>query len=153
MKLWLDRHYKGKDYTIGKLYIDGVYFCDTLEDIDRGLNQKMPLNEIKQIKIPDETAIPTGIYEITMKVQSPRFAKKEQYAFCKGYLPRLLNVPGYEGVLLHIGNEKDHSSGCVLVGKNSEKGKVLESTVTFKRLYKKLKEADDKGEKITIEIK
>lgn len=153
MKLFLDRFFKGKEYTIGKLYIDGEYFCDTVEDVDRGLLQSMPLAEIKKIKVQDETAIPRGTYQITMKVQSPKYSQRNQYDFCKGYLPRLLNVPCFEGVLMHIGNSAKDSSGCILVGKNNAKGMVLESTVTFKKLYSKLKDADDKGEKIMIEIK
>ena len=150
MKLYLNRHYKGDAYTIGKLYIDGEYFCDTCEDVDRGLTQKTPLNEIKEKKIKHQTAIPTGTYKITLKVQSPKYSQRSQYDFCKGYLPRLIDVPGYEGILIHIGNKAGDSSGCILVGENKVKGQVINSTTTFKKLYEKLKEATDEIE-ITIE--
>ena len=150
MKLYLNRHYKGEAYTIGKLYIDGEYFCDTCEDVDRGLTQKTPLNEIKEKKIKHQTAIPTGTYKITLNVQSPKYSQRSQYDFCKGYLPRLIDVPGYEGILIHIGNKAGDSSGCILVGENKVKGQVINSTTTFKKLYEKLKEATDEIE-ITIE--
>jgi len=74
MKLTLKRIAKKEKYTIGKLYIDDVYFCDTCEDTDRGMKQTMPLTEIKKLKIPGETAIPTGTYKITLDVQSPKFS-------------------------------------------------------------------------------
>ena len=71
MKLLLKRIARRDKYTIGKLYIDGKYECDTVEDKDRGLTQNMSLEEIKKIKIPNETAIPTGTYKITLNVVSP----------------------------------------------------------------------------------
>lgn len=152
MKLHLKR-IKRPGYCIGRLSIDGVYFCDTCEDTDRGLTQDTPLAEIKKIKVSTKTAIPTGTYEITMKVKSPKYSKKAFYwNFCRGLVPRLLNVPGFEGILIHIGNSAADSAGCILVGKNTEVGKVLNSRATFKELYKRLKEADKKGEKITITI-
>lgn len=154
MKLTLKRIAKRPTYTIGKLYIDGVYFCDTCEDKDRGLTQSTPLSSIRKVKVPSETAIPTGTYKVAMNVVSPRFSKKAYYKNnCNGgRVPRLLNVPGFDGVLIHIGNTAKDSAGCILVGKNSQVGKVLNSTVTFSNLYKKLKAASDKGEAITITI-
>lgn len=149
MKLTLKRIAKKSSYTIGKLYIDGVYECDTLEDTDRGLTQDMPLSEIKENKIKGVTAIPSGTYDITLNVVSPKYSKRSQYKSIGGKLPRLLNVPGYEGVLIHIGNTAQDSEGCILVGQNSVVGKVLNSTATFNTLYEKLKAAEDK---ITIEI-
>lgn len=152
MELKLERIFKGDTYTIGKLYINNEYFCDTLEDKDRGLTSDMSLDEIKSIKIKGVTAIPTGTYSITLDVQSPKFSTYKQYAFCNGYLPRLIDVPGYEGVLIHIGNTDSDSDGCVLVGKNTVKGMVTNSTETFKKLYPILKEASDNNESITITI-
>lgn len=153
MKLLLNRHFKGETYTIGKLYIDDEYFCDTCEDVDRALRQEMNMDEIEKIKIMHQTAIPTGKYKITLGVQSPKYSKRKQYDFCKGYLPRLIDVPGFEGVLIHIGNKAGDSSGCILVGENKVKGQVINSTVTFKKLYSKLKDAYEKGDDIIIEIK
>ena len=74
MKLKLDRKYKKATYSIGKLYVDGVYFCDTVEDKDRGLTDKDSLEKIKATKVYAKTAIPTGAYKITMGVVSPKFS-------------------------------------------------------------------------------
>lgn len=152
MELTLVRKYPKETYTIGQLYINGKFFCNTCEDKNRELYQGMSLEEIKKIKVYSETAIPYGRYQITLKIQSPKFSKKKQYEFCKGYLPRLLDVPGFEGILIHIGNKATQSAGCILVGYNTEKGKVLQSEKVFKELYAILKEADEKGEKIFINI-
>ena len=150
MKLTLRRIAKKDTYTIGKLYIDGVYFCDTIEDKDRGLYQKQDIQELKKIKVPSKTAIPTGIYKISLSIVSPKFSAKKIYQeICKGKVPRLLNVPGYEGVLIHIGNTAEDSAGCILVGQNKVVGKVINSTETFRKLYNKIKSQNN----LTIEIK
>ena len=141
MELKLRRIARKEDYTIGRLYVDGVYFCDTLEDKDRGLKQSLPASVNKAMKKAGATAIPTGKYKVTLKVKSPKFSKKKQYDFCGGYLPRLINVPAFEGVLIHIGNTAKDTEGCILVGRNTKVGKVLDSGVTFRALYEKLKEA------------
>lgn len=142
MKLELKRIARREGYTIGRLYIDGEYFCDTLEDKVRDLT--------KEAKVYGKTAIPEGTYEVTLRVQSPRFSQKRQYDFCKGYLPRLLNVPQFEGVLIHVGNTASDTDGCILVGKNKVRGMVTESTDTFRRLYDRLSLCSGK---ITIEVK
>lgn len=143
---------KQSTYRIGKLSINDKYFSDTLEDTDRGLTSDMTDEEIKEIKQKGITAIPTGRYKVVMNVQSPKFSKYKQYEFCEGYLPRLVDVPGYEGVLIHIGNYPKDTDGCILVGKNTVKGAVMNSTETFKQLYDILKEADEAGEEIYITI-
>ena len=135
LNIRIDRIAKKSTYTIGKLYLNGVYFCDTLEDTDRGLYQGMPLQKIKDLKIKGATAIPKGKYKVTMNVVSPRFSKRATYQFCQGKLPRLLNVDGYEGVLIHIGNTAKDTEGCILVGQNKVVGQVINSTVTFQKLY------------------
>lgn len=153
MKLLLQRIYTCRDYTIGNLYINDKYFCDTLEDTDRGLDQAMPIEKIKQLKIKDKTAIPTGTYNILMNVVSPKYSKRQYYMdLCKGKVPRLTSVPGYDGVLIHVGNTAADTSGCILVGLNKAKGKVLSSRIIFEKLYPILKEASNKGEKITLTI-
>ncbi|MBQ3752787.1 MAG: hypothetical protein II864_04475 [Prevotella sp.] len=150
MELRLKRIARKATYTIGRLYIDGQRFCDTIEDRDRSLRQDMARAAIKRIKVPGETAIPTGRYRVTLGVRSPRMSQKKAYEFCDGYVPRLINVPGFDGILIHIGNTARDSEGCILVGENREVGKVLNSTATFKRLYAALKGA--KGDiYITIE--
>ena len=153
MELTLHRKWKKDDYSIGLLYVDGVFLCNTLEDTDRGIDQSMTTKEIEEKKVYGETAIPYGRYEITMKVQSPKYKTYKQYQKCKGYLPRLKNVKGYSGVLIHIGNWPKDTCGCILVGKNEVKGAVVNSTTYFWKLYDLLKAASDKGEKIWIMIK
>lgn len=137
-------------YTISKLFVNGSYLCDVLQDTNRGLTQSMSLEEINEIKVKGKTAIPKGTYQVTLNVVSPRFSKKAQYAFCQGKLPRLINVPGYEGVLIHIGNTPEDTDGCLLVGYNKVKGQVIDSTKAFKELYSILSSAKDEIE-ITIE--
>lgn len=154
MKLTLKRIAKRDTYTIGRLYINGEYFCDTLEDKDRGLKQSMSLSEIKSKKVYGKTAIPAGEYEITLHIISPKYSKKPWFVkFCGAKMPRILNIPGYDGVLIHEGNSDKDTCGCVLVGKNTVVGKVLESKNTFAKFYPILKAASDKGERITINIK
>lgn len=151
MKLTLKRRFFGEKYTIGTLYVDGVKFCDTLEDKNRDVNQNGKFDGNEK-KVMHETAIPFGTYDVTIDVVSPKYSAskyQKQYGFCKGKLPRLLNVPNFDGILIHIGNKPEDSSGCILVGKNTIKGQVANSTATFTALYKKLQEAK---EKITIEI-
>lgn len=148
----LMRTFKGKDYTIGKLSVGNRRICDTMEDTDRGLNNNMSLSQIQKLKISHKTAIPTGKYPITLDTQSPRFKSKKQYAFCKGYLPRLIDVPGYNGVLIHIGNTPADTDGCILVGENKVKGQVINSTATFSKIYNIMKRYVDDGNKIFINI-
>lgn len=151
MKILLDRFFKGPKYTVGHLYIDGKYFCDTIEDVDRGLLNSMPLSEIKAKKIPSKTAIPRGTYKITLDVVSPKYSKRDYYIkVCKGKVPRILNVKGFEGILLHTGNSEESSAGCIILGENKVKGKVINSKVTFEKFYKELLKDKDN---ITIEIK
>ena len=148
MKLTLKRIALKPTYTIGKLYVDNHYFCDTLEDKVRDLNKDGDLNDVGEGKVAGQTAIPYGTYKVTMDVQSPKFSQRASYAWCKGYLPRLLNVPHFDGIMIHSGNDATHSAGCILVGENRVKGQVLNSMNTLKRLVGILKGADD----ITITI-
>ena len=141
MEILLIRKYKKPTYTVGNLYINGKWIANTLEDVDRNLNSFMSVEQIKAIKKPNETAIPTGTYEVTLDIFSPKFGNKPFYKkTCNGKLPRILNVKGFDGVLIHCGNTNLDTSGCVLVGRNLEKGKVLKSQETFEKLYKILKE-------------
>lgn len=152
MEIIIKRRFKGDRYTIGSLYVDGVYQCDTLEDPDRGLRQDMPLAEIKAKKVYGNTAIPTGTYTIDMNVVSPKFKDRIWAKFCGGKLPRLNNVPGFEGVLIHVGNKPEDTLGCILVGKNKVKGQVVYSTDTFVALYNKMDRAHKMGQHIVLTI-
>ena len=155
MNIKLVRIYTCDKYTIGKLYINEAYFCDTIEDSDRGLTKSMSDDEIKKIKIYGQTAIPIGKYDVTLKEKSPKFSNFTKYKWakiCDGYIPRLLNVPGFEGILIHVANKAEDILGCIGVGENKVKGQVINSTVTFNKLIPLLQEADKNNEHIDIEI-
>lgn len=152
MELKIDRGYKGTEYTIGSLYVDGSYFCDTLEDTDRNINNSMSPADITKKKIYGKTAIPTGTYKIDMNTISPSFKDRSWAKLYNGKVPRLLEVPGFDGVLIHPGNTASDTLGCILVGRNTIAGRVTDSTATFHNLMKKLLEAKARGENISITI-
>lgn len=142
MEILIKRIAKKSTYTIGKLYIDGKYFCDTLEDKDRGLNDNMSADKILSIKVKHETAIPTGTYNIDI-TYSPKFKKQ---------LPLILNVKGFEGIRVHSGNSDKDSSGCIILGQNKVIGKVINSRVTCEKFISLLTGTKNKKEKITLKI-
>lgn len=141
MKLTLKRIALRPTYTIGKLYIDDVYFCDTIEDTVRDLNKNGKFDNGEK-KIHSKTAIPYGNYEIKW-TYSPRFKK---------YTPQLMNVPSFEGIRIHAGNTSADTEGCLILGKNKQVGKVLNSRATINKFYPIIKNACSNG-KVTIEIK
>lgn len=142
MEIEVRRRYLGSDYTIGSMYINGEYFCDTLEDKVRDLNKDGDLNDAGEGKVYAETAIPYGEYEVVVN-HSPKF---------KRMLPRLLNVPHFEGILIHRGNTAKDSAGCILVGENKVKGQLINSTLYEKKITSICHKAQLQNEKITIEI-
>ena len=141
MKLTLKRIALRPTYTIGKLYIDDVYFCDTIEDTVRDLNKNGKFDNGEK-KVHSKTAIPYGTYEIKW-TYSPRFKK---------YTPQLMNVPSFEGIRIHAGNTSADTEGCLILGKNKQVGKVLNSRATINKFYLIIKNACSNG-KVTIEIK
>lgn len=153
MVLKLVRRYKKSTYTIGILYINGKRFCETLEDTDRGLKDSMSVAEIKTLKKPRITAIPIGTYEITLNVVSPKFSKYPFYnSINGGRVPRLLNVKGFDGILIHVMDGPkgaNLSEGCIGVGRNLIKGGLLQGKEYYKKLYDIMKNSKDK---ITIKI-
>lgn len=117
MTLLLSRDYRKPEYTIGRLYVDGVRICNTMEDTDRGLRQDMPLAEIERLKVYGQTAIPTGKYKVTM-TYSPKYKRQ---------MPQVMNVKGFTGIRIHSGNTAADSLGCILLGDNTAKGKITNS--------------------------
>ncbi len=151
--LKLKRLARKSSYTIGRLFLDGVYLCDTLEDKDRGLKSTMSLGEVKRLKVKAQTAIPTGSYVIDMNTVSGRFGSKAFYKeVCGGRVPRLQNVLGYEGVLIHCGNTDRDTEGCILVGENKAVGRVINSQATFRKVYRQLLAAKKAGKTIVLTI-
>lgn len=154
MELLVKRTYRGNNYTIGHLYINGKFFCDTLEDPDRGLTKDMPLSKIKSIKIKGNTCIPYGKYKVTMDIVSPKYSNYLKYPYAlyvKGKMPRVQEVPAFDGILIHPGSTAADTDGCLLVGENKIKGKLINSQVTWKKLCTQLLQANNKRETITIE--
>lgn len=148
MKVQHIRSYCGDKYTISHIYVDGKYFCDAIEDKDRGLTSDMTEEEIRKIKVYAQTAIPLGTYDVTIDIVSPKMQQRAVYNSIKAKLPRLLNVKGFDGILVHIGNTERSTAGCIIVGKNTIKGQVTDSNKTFFALYVLMQKAKAKGEKI-----
>ena len=148
MNIEIARIYKGPHYTVGRLFVDGKYLCDTLENPVR--NPETPGGDF--VKVPGQTAIPYGWYDVSIDITSPRFAGNPVYASIGARMPRLLNVPHFEGVLIHPGNTVDDTRGCILVGHNTAKGRLSQSRQTFFRLYELMRKARSKQQKITLTI-
>lgn len=145
MELTLNRIYLYPDRTVGKLNVDGKYFCDTLEDTER-LFWSLPnfLGRLIGKKIYGKTCIPRGRYRVTMAYSS-RFKKR---------LPLLIDVPQFEGILIHSGNTVADTSGCILVGtidKNDEKIIGGTSTPAITKLIALIEKAEKTG-KVFITI-
>lgn len=153
MELLLSRDYKKDKYTIGRLYINGKLFCNSLEDTDRSLTSDMTIEQIKGLKVYGETAIPIGTYTIDINIISPKFKDRSWAKPYGGKVPRLLNVKGFEGILMHPGSSEKDSSGCILVGLNTIKGRLTNSTEYFHKIMKELLLAKARGEEIKITIK
>ena len=141
MKLSLERKYLKPDYTIGNLSIDGIFFCNTLEDTNRDLN-KNGVFDLQEFKIYGKTAIPYGEYKIKLILSPKR----------KRIIPLLINVPQFTAIEIHSGNTVGDTDGCILVGENKEKGKVLNSREWETKLVELMQKAEDRGDSITIKI-
>lgn len=131
MRLELRRLELTGSSTIGRLAVDGVDFCWTLEDVVRD-----------GPKVYGQTAIPAGTYAVQLTM-SPRF---------KRVLPLLLNVPGFEGVRIHPGNTADDTEGCILVGLGHADDRITDSRAAFDALFARLQAASNRGEAISLVI-
>ena len=140
MNILLKRIALRDTYTIGRLYIDGTYICDTVEDKVRDINKNGKFDNGEK-KIYGQTAIPYGTYEVKW-TYSPRLKK---------YMPELLNVPSFSGIRIHSGNTAADSLGCIIVGENKVVGKVLNSRATVNKLYPIIQQGCKDG-KVTITI-
>lgn len=148
MIIELNTIFKGDKYTISKLYIDGKYYCDTIEDTVRDLPLECPYTSRGQScrcneKIYSETAIPAGTYKVIVTM-SNKFGRE---------LPLLVDVPHFLGIRIHRGNTSKDSSGCIIVGENKVKGTVINSTKYEIDITKKIKEAIVNGENVEITVK
>ena len=155
MNIKVERKARKSRYTIGKVYVDGKYFCDSLEDTDRGVTQLMPFVSTGGIKgywvKPDgsrvekvcgKTAIPTGIYD-ACSYYWPKFGS---------YVVQLLRVGGFTGILLHNGMIEDNTEGCVLLGKNNVVGRLDGSRIYMDALAARVLACEKRGERVTVEV-
>lgn len=133
MELYLHRRWKKAGYTVGELTLGGVVLCNTLEDTDRGLACTMSAAEIKRAKVYGQTAIPTGRYRLAF-TYSQTFGSRSWAKPYGGRVPLLEGVKGFDGIRIHPGNTAADTLGCVLLGKNTEKGKVTQSQMTYKEI-------------------
>lgn len=141
MELLLERKYPKNNYTISNLFINGKFYCNTIEDVVRDINKNGTF-DCGEFKISGHTAIPYGKYEIQV-TYSPKFKRK---------LPLLLNVKHFEGIRIHRGNTAKDSSGCLIPGENTKRGMVLNSTKYELELTNLIESANKRGEKVIIEI-
>ena len=139
MELTLTRIAKRKDYTIGRLSVDGTFFCNTLEPTWRDY-------EHGAYKIKGKSAIPEGRYAVVISY-SPKFQK---------WLPLLLGGPEFnkrwQGIRIHAGNSAKDTQGCILVGENRVEGQVLDSNLWLNRLKRRITEAKSRDEAIWLTI-
>jgi Family of unknown function (DUF5675) len=131
MKLLLQRQAPINGFTPGELFVDGVFVCHTVEDL------------VREEKIPGQTAIPSGVYEIIINM-SARF---------KRMLPLLLNVPNFSGVRIHPGNTEFDTEGCILPGLNTTATGVGNSVKAMEKLQPMIQAAKDRGERVIIEVR
>lgn len=135
MKLLLQREVLTPSSSIGKLYVNSLFECFTLEDYDARLEEG-------GTKVAGSTAIPRGTYRVILDY-SNRF---------KRVLPRLLDVPNYVGVRIHPGNTSEDTEGCILTGTGTAPDRLYNSRAAFEKLFNKLEQADESGEEIWITI-
>lgn len=142
MKLLIERNEFNKNSTQGKLYVNGVYLADTLEPTDRGLHGGMTETQIADIKINGKTAIPAGIYPVTLKY-SPRF---------KRVLPTIEDVKCFDGVRIHAGNSYQDTAGCVLLGERVQKDIIANSCKMVDRIQQMIVNSIEADEGVTLQI-
>lgn len=138
MIIELKRDTCSPDFTFGRIYVDGQFQCETLEDAVREIDGKPVL----EWKVYGKTAIPRGTYKIIVDF-SNRFQRN---------LPRLLQVPGFDGVRIHPGNTAADTEGCILVGSGRGPNSITQSRKAFDKLFDLIYDAKSRGEKVTITI-
>lgn len=141
MNLTLKRLNLTPNYTEGELYVNGVYFCKTLEDTNRDLNKNGQFDNNEK-KVYGETCIPYGKYKVILSY-SPKFKRE---------LPEILEVPDFQGIRIHRGNKISDTLGCILCGEKVKNGYLSNSTPYEIKLVELLKQANLRNEESFIEI-
>lgn len=155
MIIKVKRTTKKSTYTIGKVSVNGKYFCDNLEDTDRGVTQTMPFVSTGGIngywvkpdgthidKVPGKTAIPTGLYD-ACSYYWPKY---------KCYVVQLLRVPGFTGIFMHNGMTAEHTEGCPLLGKNNIVGRLDGDRIYMDALAARVMACEKNGENVQVEV-
>ena len=142
MQFKLHRRYLGPEYTIGSLFINGEYLCDTIEDKVRDLNKDGDLDDPGEEKVYAETAIPYGTYAMDLTM-SPKFQR---------LLPLVQDVPHFTGIRIHRGNTAKDSAGCIIPGENKDIGRVVNSTKYELMIIERMLDAIRYGEQVLIKI-
>ena len=131
--------------TLSRMYIDGKFYCYVLED------------QHQDVKVIHETRIPEGRYRIDLRTVggfNQRYSKK--YGSMHQGMLELQDVPNFKYVLIHTGNTDDHTSGCLLVGKNVNivgDLMVTNSRTAYKEIYPIILGAIKKGEEVWVSLK
>lgn len=141
MNLTLKRLNLTPNYTEGELYVNGVYFCKTLEDTNRDLNKNGQFDNNEK-KVYGETCVPYGKYKVILSY-SPKFKRE---------LPEILEVPDFQGIRIHRGNKISDTLGCVLCGEKVKNGYLSNSTPYEIKLVELFKQAKSRNEESFIEI-
>ena len=142
MEILVERKWLKPTYTIGIFSINGKKFCNTLEDKVRDYNKDGDLDDPGETKVYGETAIPYGKYKVILSY-SPKF---------KRIMPRVLNVKHFDGILIHNGVTNKNTLGCILIGDNSEVGKLSNGKFYLEKLIKLLEETEDRKEETWLTI-
>lgn len=148
----ITRNWKKAGYTIGKFYVDGKYWCNTMEDRDRDLHAGMTEGMILARKVYGETAIPRGQYVLEL-TRSPKFAGRAWGAKYNGLVPEIVGVKGFVGCRVHPLNTAADSLGCIGLGENTVKGKITNSTAWYyKFMDQVMLPAQRRGEVVILDI-
>jgi len=144
MNITVQRFLKSDDFTIGRLYIDDVLECYTLED------------EKRDVKVMHETRIPSGKYEIKLRTFGGHHEKyKVRFKDIHKGMLWLQDVPKFKDILIHCGTSEKDTSGCLLLVTNVNlvTGIGSQSSLAYAKVYPKIANELEKGNKVFIEIK
>ena len=151
MKILIDRNYKYPKYTIGEVYVNGNFYCYSLEDTDRGLHVDMPMRYFKERKVYGETAVPCGVYEVIID-WSPKFKKYMPHVMYRNADGKLVEVPGFSGIRIHsLATSKD-TLGCIGFGDWNGGDRLINSRAITANLVDRIQKARNEKEKVVLEI-
>lgn len=152
LELLVERNLFGDTYTMGRFYVDGMPFGDTIEPCSLHLSNSMPLEEIKAKKVYGKTAIPMGRYKLSLEV-SPSLKGRSYAKKYGGKFPYLVDVPCWNSVMIHPFNRGSESRGCISVAEYLSPGVVKNATKGYQDLMDfYLVPAFERGQDVYITI-